>query len=110
LLDQTFARKRSFSIRQYAEQSFGVFQENPLDVVWKFTPKAAADARDFVFHPNQTMELLADGSLIVRFRAGGLLEMCWHLFTWQDEVEIVRPKRLATMLRALCEQFVPRCE
>ena len=82
LLDETFARKRDFSITKYAEQSFGVFQEKPVDVVWKFTPKAAEDAGEFLFHPNQETERLKDGSLVVRFRAGGLLEMCWHLFTW----------------------------
>ena len=33
-----------------------------------------------------------DGSLLVRFRAGGALEMCWHLFTWGDHVEVLVPK------------------
>ncbi len=102
LLDEAFARKRDFSITKYAEQSFGVFQEKPVDVVWKFTPKAAEDAGEFLFHPNQETERLKDGSLVVRFRAGGLLEMCWHLFTWGDEVEIVKPKRLASMLFKQC--------
>ena len=80
LLDKTFTRRRGFSLRVYAERSFGVFQEKPFDVVWRFTPKAAADARQFLFHPTQAFEDQPDGSLIVRFRAGGALEMCWHLF------------------------------
>ena len=70
-----------------------------MDVVWKFTRKAAVDAREFVFHPTQVMEPQPDGSLIVRFRAGGLQEMAWHLFTWGDHVEVVKPKRLSTVLR-----------
>jgi hypothetical protein len=41
---------RRFSLREYAERSFGVFQEKPLDVVWKFSPKVAPDAREFLFH------------------------------------------------------------
>jgi predicted DNA-binding transcriptional regulator YafY len=103
LLDKTFTRKRSFSIEKYAENSFGVFQEDPVDVVWKFSPKAAQDASEFLFHPSQTLEPQKDGSLLVRFRAGGLLEMSWHLFTWGDEVEIIKPKRLASMLRKQLE-------
>jgi predicted DNA-binding transcriptional regulator YafY len=106
LLDQTFARKRDFSITKYAERSFGVFQEKPVDVVWKFTPKAAEDASEFLFHPTQETERLKDGSLVVRFRAGGLLEMSWHLFTWGNEVEIIKPKRLASMLREQSEAQV----
>ena len=41
LLAQTFSRKRGFSIQQYAEGSFGVFHEEPVDVVWKFSAKVA---------------------------------------------------------------------
>ncbi|MGH6824835.1 helix-turn-helix transcriptional regulator [Methyloceanibacter sp.] len=102
LLAQTFSRKRGFSIQQYAEGSFGVFHEDPVDVVWKFSPRVASDAAEFLFHPNQVMEPQPDGSLIVRFRAGGLLEMSWHLFTWGDEVEIVKPKRLISLLKEQC--------
>lgn len=98
LRDETFARKRDFSITKYAERSFGVFQEKPVDVVWKFSPKAADDASEFLFHPSQETERLKDGSLVVRFRAGGFLEMAWHLFTWGAEVKIVKPKSLASLL------------
>jgi predicted DNA-binding transcriptional regulator YafY len=105
LLNRTFARKRGFSIEKYAENSFGVFQEEPVDVVWKFSPKAARDASEFLFHPSQALELQKDGSLLVRFRAGGLLEMSWHLFTWGDEVEVIKPKRLVSMLRKQIEKL-----
>jgi predicted DNA-binding transcriptional regulator YafY len=73
-LERRFARKRPFSLRDYAERSFDVFQEKPVDVVWKFSSKAAPDVRKFLFHPTQVIEPQLDGSLIVRFRAGGLLE------------------------------------
>ncbi|HEY5128947.1 MAG TPA: WYL domain-containing protein, partial [Bradyrhizobium sp.] len=56
LLDKTFPRKRGFSLQAYAECSFGVFQEEPFDVVWRFSAKAAVDARQFLFHPTQTFE------------------------------------------------------
>ena len=53
--------------------------------------------------PHARAESSKDGSLLVRFRAGGLLEMSWHLFTWGDEVEIIKPKKLASMLRKQLE-------
>lgn len=100
-LGRTFSRKRSFLLTKYAERSFGVFQEEPFDVVWKFSPQAARDAKDFLFHPTQIMEPQSDGSLIARFRAGGLLEMSWHLMTWGEQVEVIQPKQLATMLHKI---------
>jgi predicted DNA-binding transcriptional regulator YafY len=96
--DSAFVRRKDFSLQKYAEQSFGVFQEKPFDVVWRFSPKAAPDAKTFLFHPTQVMEPQPDGSLIVRFHAGGALEMCWHLVTWGGEVEVLAPKRLQMML------------
>jgi predicted DNA-binding transcriptional regulator YafY len=93
-LDEPFRRDPAFSLDAFARRSFGVFQEEPFDVVWRFKPEAAEDARDFVFHPDQRLEEQPDGSLIVRFRAGGALEMSWHLYTWGDVVEVLEPKSL----------------
>lgn len=104
LTDTPFERRQDFSLQKFAERSFGVFQEEPFDVVWRFSPKAAPDARQFLFHPTQTMEDQPDGSLVVRFRAGGALEMSWHLFTWGGEVEVLEP----VALRKLLERGDPR--
>ena len=61
-------------------------------------PGSADLARAFLFHPGQTFETQADGSLILRMRVGGLLELCWHLFTWRGEIEIVGPERLKAVM------------
>lgn len=98
ITEEAFERRKDFSLQAFAERSFGVFQEEPFDVVWRFSPKAAADARQFLFHPTQAISEEPDGSLLVRFRAGGALEMCWHLFTWGKEVEVLEPQRLREML------------
>ena len=108
LLNRTFSRKRGFSLQAYAERSFGVFQEKPFDVVWHFAAKAAADAKTFMFHPTQILEEQPDGSLLVRFRAGGAMEMCWHLFTWGDEVEVLAPPHLQDLMRDLTVKARPR--
>lgn len=99
LRGEYFERDEDFDLGTFAKQSFGVFHEEPFDVVWKFSPRAARDAKDFIFHPDQKTERLDDGSLIVRFHAGGALEMCWHLFSWGKDVEVLEPKLLAEMLR-----------
>jgi predicted DNA-binding transcriptional regulator YafY len=93
-----FERRRGFDLRAWAQRSFGVWQEEPRDVVWRFGPVAAPAARDYVFHPSQRMEEQSDGSLVVRFRAGGLWEMAWHLFQWGPDVEVVRPAELRRTL------------
>lgn len=98
ILDETFVRDPGFNLQSFAAQSFGLFQEEPYPVVWRFAPEAAEDAAEFVFHPSQTIERDPDGSLVVRFTAGSDLEMAWHLYTWGDKVEVLEPARLAEMV------------
>ena len=100
LTGEFFERDRNFKIDLHAQKAFGVFQNEAEidDVIWKFNPEAADHARCFVFHPAQVMEDHPDGSLIVRFRASGHLEMCWHLYMWGDKVEVLAPKSLRKMV------------
>ena len=99
---ESFARDPGFDLESYARRSFGTFQEEPLDVVLRFTPEAKRDASAFLFHPSQSMEENADGTLTVRFTAGGIDEMCWHLVTWGESVTVEHPAPLRQRLAAMC--------
>lgn len=99
MLSSSFEAPEDFDLDAFARQSFGVFQEDPFDVAWRFLPAVAAEAREYRFHPDQHVEERADGSLVVRFRAGGLHEMAWHLFTWGPDVEVLEPVALQQELR-----------
>ncbi len=101
LLDRSFTRRADFDLAAYAAQSFGVFQEEPVDVVLRVAPEAAGEARYWMFHPSQTLEPEPDGALLVRFRAGGVQEMCWHLFTWGTTVTVVAPDDLRRTLAGM---------
>ena len=103
LLDRGFQRREDFSLADYATQSFGVFQEEPFDVVLRFVPEAAEDAERWQFHPTQSTTRETDGSLVVRFRAGGMQEMCNHLFTWGTAVTVIEPGELRLYLADLAE-------
>jgi len=95
-----FTRSPDFDLRAFAARSFGVYQSEPFDTVWRFAPAAAADAAEFLFHPSQIMEPQPDGSLIVRLHAASKLEMAWHLYAWGDRVEVLEPPDLAGMVNA----------
>ena len=102
LLDETAAAPEAFSLSDYASRSFGIYQDEPQDVVLRVTPAGAEDALGWRSHPTQSVEPQADGSVIVRFRASGMLELSWHLFTWADKVEVLEPAALQeTLVREL---------
>lgn len=98
--DEYFIRPESFDLQEFADQAFGVFQRDGdmENIVWRFLPEAAPHAAGYLFHPSQTEEYLTDGSLMIRFRAAGLLEMVWHLYTWGDKVEVIEPLSLKKMI------------
>jgi predicted DNA-binding transcriptional regulator YafY len=98
LVDRGFKRREDFDLAAYAAQSFGVFQEEPIDVVLRFAPDAAEDAAGWQFHPTQSTAREAGGALTIRFRAGGVQEMCWHLFTWGTTVSVLAPEGLRTAI------------
>ena len=102
ITDETFERDLTFDLQRYAKRSFGTFQEEPVEVALRFDPSVASDVIAFLFHPDQTVSENDDGSLTVRFKAGGINEMCWHLFTWGNNVTVERPSALRQRLAQMC--------
>jgi predicted DNA-binding transcriptional regulator YafY len=98
IADEAGAPPEGFDLDAWASRSFGVFQEEPQDVVLRFDPSAAPDARAFLFHPTQTFVDEPDGSLNVKFRAAGLLQIAHHLMTWGPTVTILAPDALKEMM------------
>ncbi len=90
ILPETFIFPDDFSLKTYAEKSFGVFQETPTEVEWLFDKEVAQEAAHYIFHPTQKMVKNDDGTLTVIFTAGGRLEMDWHLYTWGGHVKVIK--------------------
>ena len=70
-----------------------MYGEPPFDVEWRFH-REAPEADRWQFHPDQEQEVAEDGSVVVRFRAGGTDDMARHIVGWWDWVEGIRPKKL----------------
>lgn len=92
-----------FNLQDYAWRSFGIYQDEVLDIVLRILAERADDARRWRFHPTQSFEEQKDGSVIVRFRASGTRELAWHLFTWGNHVEVLEPALLHETLIAELE-------
>ena len=98
LLDCPAPAPDDFNLNAFAGRSFGVFHGDAEDVVLRIKPHGAADALGWRFHSNQQVTEQPDGSVLVSFTASGMLELAWHLFTWQDKVEILAPPRLQDLM------------
>ena len=92
VLKSYFKRDPHFSLKEFSEQAFGVYQEKPFDVEWLFDAEVADSAAQYTFHPKQEAIRNPDGTLTVKFRAGGAREMDWHLYTWGGHVTVIKPE------------------
>ena len=98
VLDRPALRPQGFSLQAYADRSFGIYQDAQEDVALRFSPAAAQGALRWRFHVGQTVEREPDGAVVVRFRASGMRELAWHLFSWGAQVRVLAPGRLRTLL------------
>jgi predicted DNA-binding transcriptional regulator YafY len=97
-LDEAAAPPADFSLPAFANESFGIYHGDIEDVALRVGPSRAEDALRWRFHPNQVVTQEAGGSVLVTFRASGMRELAWHLFTWGDAVEILSPPDLREMM------------
>ena len=94
ILYQKFDRG-DFDLKEYSNRSFGAWQDNELmNVELNFSKEVAEDVITYNFHPSQKFIKQKDGSVTLKFTAGGKNEIIWHLFTWGNNVKIIAPKEL----------------
>ena len=97
-LSRAASRPEGFSLQAYADQSFGIYQDDTEDVVLRIASSAADSARRWRFQVGQVLSEEPNGAVTVRFRASGMRELAWHLFTWGADLEVVAPQRLRRLL------------
>ncbi|WP_297509043.1 YafY family protein [uncultured Caulobacter sp.] len=100
VLDRPASPPEDFSLQAFADESFGIYHDEIQDVVLRIKKSRAEDALRWRFHATQAVTQEADGSVLVTFRAGGMRELSWHLFTWGGDIEIVGPQVLKEMMVA----------
>jgi len=100
ILGTSFEPDPGFDLGNHAKAGFSSYVNlaEVETVVWRFAADAADRARRFVFHPDQAMVENDDGTVTVTFSACGLHEMCWHLYSWGDKVEVLEPASLRAMV------------
>ena len=88
-----FDRDESFDIKEFSQKSFGVFQDDEMEVKLEFK-KSAHEVLEYNFHPTQKIEELENGNFEVTFTASGQYEIITELLKWRDSVKIISPKKL----------------
>lgn len=94
ILDEYFEKDEKFSLSEYSNNSFGVYQEKPIDIVLEFDKSVANDVLNYHFHPTQKIKQLENENVQVEFKSGGTYAICQELFKWGCSVKIQKPVEL----------------
>ena len=94
ILDEYFERDENFSLSEFCNNSFSVYQEKPLNIILEFDKSVADDVLNYHFHPTQKMKTLESGNVQVKFTSGGTYAICQELFKWGCSVQIKKPTQL----------------
>ncbi|OLA74974.1 MAG: hypothetical protein BHW62_04925 [Acinetobacter sp. CAG:196_36_41] len=91
MLDEYFEKDEKFSLTEYCSNSFGIYQETPIDITLEFDKSVAEDVLNYHFHPTQKIKQLDNGNIQVKFKSGGTFAICQELFKWGTTVKIKKP-------------------
>lgn len=94
VLDEYFDKDEAFNLKDWCNNSFGIYQEEPLNIVLEFNKEVKEDVLNYHFHPTQKVKELKNGNVEVRFTSGGTYAICQELFKWGCTVKINKPVEL----------------
>lgn len=99
VIDEYFERDENFSLAEYSAKSFGIYQEEPLNIVLEFDRLVAEDVLNYHFHPTQKIKELVNGNIQVKFTSGGTYAICQELFKWGTNVKIQKTTELKKLYK-----------
>lgn len=99
VLEEYFEKDENFSLTEYSNKSFKIYQEEPMNVVLEFNKSVADEVLNYHFHPTQKIKKLENGDIQVKFVACGSYSICQELFKWGSNVKIKKPSELKTIYK-----------
>lgn len=98
LTEDRFEIPASYSSTDRYSKQFGLIEESPQEVrVW-FSRDVAHLMLERQWHPTQQIKKLKNGSIEVRFHAGGFDEIAYWVLSWGKEAKALSPPKLVKIM------------
>lgn len=92
--DEVFERSPDFVLKDYLKDHFGIWREDPVEVVLRFDRTVAPTIAERTWHPTQEIRHLSNGGLELRMKAGPSEELISWILRWGHFCEAVSPDSL----------------
>lgn len=100
LLDESFNRPKSFSLKRYLRNAWRLIPEPGPDsnVHVRFEALVARNVAEVMWHPLQQCDYRPDGSLDFRVKVSGLNEISWWVLGYGDQAQVIAPAKLRRII------------
>jgi len=107
VLNESFKIPAEFDFKKYFLSTFGLYKgKSTQEVALRFTPEKSKWIKDQIWHKNQKVKLLKDGSLEISFPVSDFSEIKREILKHGDDVEVIKPKPLRDLIKAEAEKIV----
>lgn len=100
ITEASFTLPDAFDLSAFLQDSFGIYQGNPVTVKIRFAESVAGYIRERIWHPSQTLAESDDGSLIFSATVAGIEEIGHWVMRWGAGAEVLAPTALRRMVAA----------
>ena len=105
--NEYFDKDETFNLQEHLSKAFGAFQDlKPMKIELLFSEKVKYIIENYSLHPNQKIIPNHDGTTTVKIEAGGAYEICWFLFRWGKDVQIIEPQELKDTYKKLLNEVL----
>jgi predicted DNA-binding transcriptional regulator YafY len=101
LLDTSFEIRNNFHFKKYFDSAFGIYKGNMTrQVTLRFTPVKSRWVKGQLWHKDQKVKVLNDGSLELTFPVANYAEIMMEILKHGSNVEVIKPKSLRELIKS----------
>lgn len=101
ILEETFALPSSFDFKKYFLSSFGLYKGTlAKEVTLRFSPLKSKWVKDQIWHKDQKIKYLKNGSIELSFPVSDFSEIKMEILKHGGMVEVIKPKSLRDLIKA----------
>ncbi len=106
VLTDSFKIPADFDFRKYFLSTFGLYKgKSTKEVTLRFTPDKSKWIKDQIWHKNQKVKLLKDGSFEISFPVSDFSEIKREILKHGDDVRVIKPKDLRDLIKGEAEKI-----
>jgi len=107
VLAESFEIPAEFDFKKYFLSTFGLYKgKTTKEVTLRFTPEKSKWIKDQIWHKDQKVKHLKDGSIELSFPVSDFSEIKMEILKHGDGVMVIKPKNLRDLIKVEAEKIV----